>query len=75
MLPGVLVTLGFWLVGASLFSLYLGTVADDSVTYGSLDGVALTLFFFYPTALLFILGAEYNVVRRQVKGTASRAAG
>ena len=61
--PGVLLTLALWLVGASLFSLYLGTVADYSVTYGSLAGVAITLLFFYLTGALFILGAEYNAVR------------
>ena len=66
-LPGVLLTLGLWLVGASLFSLYLGTVADYSVTDGSLGGVVITLFFFYLTAVLFILGAEYNAVRRQAE--------
>jgi membrane protein len=62
LLPGVLLTLGLWLAGASLFSLYLGTVADYSVTYGSLGGVAITLLFFYLTGALFILGAEYNAV-------------
>ena len=62
-LPGVLLTLVLWLAGASLFSLYLGTVADYSVTYGSLGGVVITLFFFYLTGALFILGAEYNALR------------
>jgi membrane protein len=62
-LPGALLTLGLWLVGASLFSLYLGTVADYSGVYGSLGGVVITLFFFYLTAALFIFGAEYNAVR------------
>jgi membrane protein len=66
-LPGVLLTLGLWLLGASLFSLYLGTVADYSLTYGSLGGVVITLFFFYLTAVLFILGAEYNAVGRQAE--------
>ena len=62
-LPGVLLTLLLWLVSASLFSLYLGTVADYSLTYGSLAGVAITLLFFYLSGALFILGAEYNPVR------------
>jgi membrane protein len=66
-LPGVLLTLGLWLLGASLFSLYLGTVADYSVTWGSLGGVVITLFFFYLTAVLFILGAEYNAVGRRAE--------
>jgi membrane protein len=68
LLPGVLLTLGLWLLGATLFSFYLGTVADYSVTYGSLGGVVITLFFFYLTAILFILGAEYNMVRRGAEG-------
>ena len=58
--------------GASLFSLYLGTVADYSVIYGSLGGVVITLLFFYLTGALFILGAEYNAVR--LKDTARDAA-
>lgn len=62
-LPGVLLTLGLWLVGASLFSFYLGTVADYSVIYGSLGGVVITLFFFYLSGALFIFGAEYNAIR------------
>jgi len=71
-LPGVLLTLGLWLGGASLFSLYLGTVADYSGVYGSLGGVVITLLFFYLTGALFILGAEYNAVR--LKATAGLGA-
>jgi membrane protein len=63
LIPGVVLTLILWLIGASLFSLYLGTIADYSVTYGSLAGVAITLLFFYLTGALFVLGAEYNAVR------------
>jgi membrane protein len=74
-LPGVLLTLGLWLAGASLFSLYLGTVADYSVTYGSLGGVVITLFFFYLTGALFILGAEYNAVRLKAPDGPSAATG
>lgn len=59
-LPGVLATTGLWLAMASLFSLYLGTVADYSGTYGSLGGVVITLLFFYASALIFIFGAEIN---------------
>ena len=67
-LPGVLLTLVLWLAGASLFSLYLGTVADYSLTYGSLAGVAITLLFFYLTGALFILGAEYNAAHLDAAG-------
>ena len=75
LVPGVLLTLALWLVGASLFSLYLGTVADYSVTYGSLAGVAITLLFFYLTGALFVLGAEYNAVRLQEAAPAAGVGG
>jgi membrane protein len=74
-LPGALLTLGLWLVGASLFSLYLGTVADYSGVYGSLGGVVITLFFFYLTAALFIFGAEYNAVRLKAPDGSSATTG
>ncbi len=61
-LPRVSVTVVLWLTGASLFSLYLGTVADYAPIYGSLGGVAITLVFFYLTAVIFIFGAEFNAV-------------
>jgi membrane protein len=59
-LPGVVVTVALWIVGALLFSLYLGTLADYSVTYGSLGGVIITLVFFYLIGLIFLYGAELN---------------
>ena len=73
LIPGVVLTLILWLIGASLFSLYLGTIADYSVTYGSLAGVAITLLFFYLTGALFILGAEYNAVRLEDAGRRAAA--
>ena len=63
-LPGIFLTLVLWLLGATGFSIYLGTIGDYTVTYGSLAGVVITLFFFYITALLFIFGAEFNAVLR-----------
>jgi membrane protein len=67
-LPGVCVTVVLWLTGASLFSLYLGYLADYSVVYGSLGGVAITLVFFYVTAVIFIFGAEFNAAWRRRAG-------
>lgn len=67
-LPGVCVTVVLWLAGASIFSWYVGNLADYSVVYGSLGGVAITLVFFYITAILFIFGAEINAVWRTMKG-------
>jgi membrane protein len=63
-LPGVCVTTVLWLLGASAFSWYVGHLADYAAFYGSLGGVAITLMFFYISAILFIFGAEINAVWR-----------
>lgn len=62
--PGTVVTVILWLVGASLFSIYVETFANYSITYGSLGGIILTLLFFYVTAILFTYGAEFNAALR-----------
>ena len=64
-LPGVCVTAVLWLGGASLFSWYVGNLANYALFYGSLGGVAITLMFFYVTAIIFIFGAEFNAVWRE----------
>jgi membrane protein len=67
-LPGVGVTAVLWLVGASLFAWYVGNLADYSIYYGSLGGVAITLMFFYISAIIFIFGAEFNAIWREQTG-------
>ena len=61
---GAVVTVCLWLVGASLFSVYVEKIANYSITYGSLGGIILTLLFFYVTAILFAYGAELNAALR-----------
>jgi membrane protein len=67
-LPGVCVTTVLWLIGASLFSWYVGNLANYALFYGSLGGVAITLVFFYITAIIFIFGAEFNAAWRERTG-------
>lgn len=67
-LPGVCATTLLWLAGASLFSWYVGNLADYSAFYGSLGGVAITLFFFYVSAIIFIFGGELNAIWRERTG-------
>ena len=67
-LPGVGVTAVLWLIGASAFSWYIGNLADYASFYGSLGGVAITLMFFYVSAIIFIYGAEVNAVWRERTG-------
>ena len=59
--PGTILSVALWAIAAELYSDYLQSLATSySVTYGSLAGVVLTLFFFYISAAVFILGAELN---------------
>jgi membrane protein len=64
--PGAIVAWLLWLAAVWGYTVYLRTVPSFSITYGSLGGIVVTLFFFYISALLFIFGAEVNsVVRRR----------
>ena len=67
-LPGVGASTVLWLLGAGLFAWYVGHLADYAVYYGSLGGVAITLMFFYVSAIIFIFGAEINAVWREQTG-------
>jgi membrane protein len=67
-LPGVCATTVLWLIGATLFSWYVGHLANYALFYGSLGGVAITLVFFYVTAIIFIFGAEFNAAWRDATG-------
>lgn len=64
-LPGAIATTVIWVLGGSLFSLYLQRFASYSITYGSLGGVIITLLFFYVSALIFLFGARFNVAFRR----------
>jgi membrane protein len=70
-LPGAAVAVVLWTVAASLFSWYLANLGRFTVTYGSLGGIVLSLFFFYGSAAIFIFGAEINAAIRRL---AARAA-
>ena len=65
-LPGALVAVALWAASAKIYSLYLQNLGSYTVTYGSLAGIILTLFFFYISAIVFILGAQLNgAIRRE----------
>jgi membrane protein len=69
-LPGVAFTVVVWLLGATLFSVYLAHFADYASTYAGLAGVMTAIVFLNASAALFILGAEINAAlaaRRKVK--------
>jgi len=65
LLPGVAVTLLFWLAVSTGLSIYLALAGNYDSTYGTLGGVVITLLFFYSAALVFIFGAELNAAYRR----------
>ncbi|MFK0166809.1 YihY/virulence factor BrkB family protein [Rhizobium sp. NPDC090279] len=76
-IPGVVLTLVFWSVGALLFAYYLSTFANYTATYAGLASVMIVLIFLYMLAVIFIMGAEINAalmkfrVRRLLFGKAA----
>ncbi len=59
-LPGAVTAAVLWLVGGTLFSLYLSQLGNHTMTYGSLGGIVVTMMFFYMSGIFFVLGAEVN---------------
>jgi membrane protein len=65
-LPGAVTAVLLWAITAKAYSIYLSRLSRYTVTYGSLAGVILTLFFFYISAIVFIFGAQINgAIRRE----------
>ncbi len=73
-LPGVLVTLVLWLVGAGVFGYYLSHFATYAATYAGLGSIMAALVFLNLNALCFILGAEINaaIAARRIRKAAER---
>lgn len=64
--PGAVGSVLIWAFSVSLYSFYLHNLARYNLTYGSLGGIVLTLFFFYVSGAIFIFGAQLNgAIRRQ----------
>ncbi|WP_346031232.1 YihY/virulence factor BrkB family protein [Erythrobacter westpacificensis] len=58
--PGALLVTGWWTLVALAFPPILRTVFAYDLTYGSLAGVMITLFFFWLVGLGIVAGAELN---------------
>jgi membrane protein len=58
--PGIVVTLGLWIVAASAFAYYLASFANYTRTYAGFASVMIALVFLYFVAVIFILGGELN---------------
>ncbi|MEK1886549.1 MAG: YihY/virulence factor BrkB family protein [Phyllobacterium sp.] len=59
-LPGILITLIAWTVGATIFASYLETFASYVTTYAGLASIMVAIVFLYIIAAIFIIGAEVN---------------
>ena len=72
-LPGAILSVAVYAVLAALYSTYLQRLGGYNLTYGSLGGIVLTLFFFYISSVIFIFGAHLNgALRRQHQRVAKR---
>lgn len=72
-LPGTILSVVLWAVAAELYSAYLASLPTSySVTYGSLAGIIVTLFFFYVSAAIFIFGAQFNGALRELRAARRR---
>jgi len=78
--PGVLVTTVVWVVVALVYSYYLVSFSTFASTYASLSGLFAAMFFLYLSALVLLLGGEFNRVlqihrQRRAIRKAARLAG
>ena len=58
--PGSIVASLLWILFSFGFSIYLTQFAQYDKTYGSLGGVVVLLMWFYLSAYIILLGAEFN---------------
>jgi membrane protein len=75
-MPGIIITLVLWLLGAALFGYYISMFSTYASTYAGLAGVMAALVFLDVNALCFILGAEINaaIAARGIRKAAQRRA-
>lgn len=66
-LPGIILTLIAWSVGAYLFASYLTTFANYASTYAGLASIMIALVFLYIVGVIFIIGAEINAAIMKYK--------
>ncbi|MFB2550417.1 YihY/virulence factor BrkB family protein [Ensifer soli] len=65
--PGILLTLAFWTVGAYGFASYLASFANYVSTYAGLASIMVALVFLYMLGAIFIIGAEFNAAIMKFK--------
>ncbi|MDQ0321610.1 membrane protein [Pararhizobium capsulatum DSM 1112] len=66
-LPGIVLTLIAWSIGAYAFASYLSTFANYVSTYAGLASIMIVLVFLYMVGAIFIIGAEINAAIMKYK--------
>ena len=68
-LPGILTTIGLWLLAAWIYADYVANFSRIQVMYAGLGNVVIALIFLYISALVIILGGEINqaLISRKIK--------
>jgi membrane protein len=66
-LPGALLATVLFELGKTGFVVYLEKMANLQAIYGSLSSIIVLLLWLYVSALILILGAEYNIVRWRIR--------
>lgn len=74
-LPGLVFTLAFWVVGSTLFAAYLGRFSSYVTTYAGLASIMIALVFLYIVSAIFILGGELNAAIRRYLDARARVTG
>lgn len=65
--PGVLLSMGGWLLLSLLFSLYVENAGRYSLIYGSIGAIIVLLLWLYLTASVMLVGAEFNHILDQMR--------
>jgi membrane protein len=69
--PGIIFTLVFWLVGSTAFAAYLDRFSSYVNTYAGLASIMVAVVFLYIVSAIFILGGELNAsIRRYFEARA-----
>lgn len=72
-IPGVVLTLVLWLIGALVFAYYLASFANYAAMYAGLASIMVVIVFLYMVAVIFIIGAEFNAALMKFNVLPSRA--
>ena len=66
-MPGALFSTIFWKIAEFGYIWYMKNMANLSAIYGSIGGLLGVLLLFYIASIVFLLGAEFNIVYLRIK--------